>query len=74
MIEELKNDEIVEKVGGQFKLAALIQRRWLQLLQGSRPLVESRGLTQMEIIVKEILDGKIEMELIEDEPEDDEES
>lgn len=73
MIEALKNDDIVEKVGGQFKLAALIQRRWLQLLQGARPLVESRGLTQMEIIVKEILDGKIEMELIEDEPEDDEE-
>ena len=74
MIEALKNEEIVEKVGGQFKLAALIQRRWLQLLQGARPMVQSRGLTQMEVIVKEILEGKIEMELLEDEPEDDEES
>ena len=37
-------------------------------------MVQSRGLTQMEVIVKEILEGKIEMELLEDEPEDDEES
>ena len=60
MIELLKNDDIMMKVGGQFKLTALIQRRWLELMRGSRPLVESKGLTELEVVVKEISEGKIE--------------
>ena len=67
MIDELRHEELLNKVGGKFKLTALIQRRWLQLLNGERPLVptemDSRPLTDMEIIIQEILDGKIEMEL-----------
>ena len=70
MIEALKYDELVNKVGGHFKLVALIQRRWLQLMQGARPMVQSKGLTEMEVIVKEIVEGKIEMEFPEDEPEE----
>ena len=74
MIEEFRNDDIVDKFGGRFKLCALIQRRWLQLLQGARPMVESKGLTDLEIVVKEIMEGKLEMELVsEDETEDDDE-
>lgn len=60
MIEALRNEELVKKVGGKFKLTALIQRRWLQLLQGERPLVDTEGLTEMEIIIKEILEDQIE--------------
>ncbi|MEK6799045.1 MAG: DNA-directed RNA polymerase subunit omega [Planctomycetota bacterium] len=71
MIEALRNDAIVDKFGGRFKLAALIQRRWLELLQGSRPMVDPSGLTEMEIVVKEILDGKIEMEFLEEPEEED---
>ncbi|GIK17474.1 MAG: DNA-directed RNA polymerase subunit omega [Phycisphaerae bacterium] len=63
MIELLKSDDIINKCGGRFKLTALIQRRWLQLLQGSRPMVESKGLTPLEVVVREIAEGKIEMEL-----------
>ena len=74
MIEELKYDELVGKCGGRFKLVALIQRRWLQLMHGARPMVESKGRTEMEIIVREILEGKIEMEIPQDEPEDEGES
>ncbi|MCL5280754.1 MAG: DNA-directed RNA polymerase subunit omega [Planctomycetes bacterium] len=60
MLEELKSQEIVKKVGGRFKLAALIQKRMLELLQGSRPLIEnSEGKTMMEIVVQEILQDKI---------------
>ncbi|OHB64138.1 MAG: hypothetical protein A2Y77_17760 [Planctomycetes bacterium RBG_13_62_9] len=60
MLEELKSEEIVEKVGGRFKLAALIQKRMLELLQGSRPLIENtEGKTMMEIVVQEILQDKI---------------
>ncbi len=60
MIEELKNTDIVNKVGGRFKLSALIQRRMLEIMQGSRPLIEdTEGLTMMEIAVQEIVEDKI---------------
>ena len=60
MIEALKSDEIVNKVGGRFKLTALIQKRWLELMDGARPLVERRdGQTELEVIIQEILQDKI---------------
>ena len=59
MIEALKSDELVHKIGGRFKLTALIQRRWVELLQGARPLVESDTTSQMELAVQEIVEGKI---------------
>jgi len=60
MIEALKSDVIVNKVGGRFKLTALIQRRWLELLQGSRPLIErTRDMSDLDVIVQEILQDKI---------------
>jgi DNA-directed RNA polymerase subunit omega len=60
MIEELKSTEIVNKVGGRFKLTALIQKRLAELMDGARPLIEnSEGKTNMEIVVQEILQDKI---------------
>lgn len=60
MIEALKSEEIVRKVGGQFKLTALIQRRMVELMQGSRPLVErKKGMTDMEVVIQEILEDKV---------------
>lgn len=59
MINPLKSDEIINKVGGRFRLTALIQKRWLELLQGSTPLVDAHGKTEMEVVVDEILQGKI---------------
>ena len=59
MIEALKSDEIVNKVGGRFKLTALIQRRMLELMDGARPLVERDGMTDLETVIQEILQDKI---------------
>ena len=60
MIEDLKNVEIINKVGGRFKLSALIQKRMLEIMQGSRPLIEdTEGKTMMEIVVEEIKNDKI---------------
>ncbi len=60
MIEELKSEKIVNKVGGRFKLTALVQKRLSELLQGSRPLIEDvEGKTMLEIVVQEILQDKI---------------
>lgn len=59
MIESLLSDEIIDKVGGRFKLTALIQKRWLELMQGARPLVDPKGKTEMEVVVAEIVEGKV---------------
>lgn len=60
MIEELKSEKIVNKVGGRFKLTALVQKRLSELLQGARPLIEdAEGKTLLEIVVQEILQDKI---------------
>jgi len=67
MIEALKSEEIVNKVGGRFRLTALIQRRLVELVQGSRALVERnvpnrRPLTDMEVVIQEILEDKISID------------
>jgi DNA-directed RNA polymerase subunit omega len=59
MIEALKSDEIVNKVGGRFKLTALIQKRMMELMDGARPLVDRDGLTDLECVIQEILQDKI---------------
>ena len=60
MIEALKSEDIVNKVDGRFKLTALIQKRMVELMEGSRPLVErKKGMTDMELVVEEIMEVKI---------------
>jgi len=72
MIEALRHDHMIDKAGGRFKLAAMIQRRWLQLMQGARPMVATRGLTEMEVVIQEIVEGKLTFELVTDANEDEE--
>ena len=68
MIEELKDNEVLNKVGGRFKLSALIQKRMLELMEGSRPLIENtEGMTAMEIVVQEIKEDKIVLDAAGDE-------
>lgn len=60
MIELLKSDEIVKKVGGRFKLTALIQKRIMEIMDGARPLVERKdGMTDLELVIQEIHEDKI---------------
>lgn len=60
MIEALKSDAIVEKLGGRFKLTALVQRRLKELIiDGARPLVDRNGRTDLEVVIEEILQDKI---------------
>ncbi|MCP4833306.1 MAG: DNA-directed RNA polymerase subunit omega [Phycisphaera sp.] len=59
MIEALKSDEIVNKVGGRFRLTALIQRRLGEIIDGARPLVERNGMSDLEVVVQEIMQDKI---------------
>lgn len=63
MLEELKEEHIVNKVGGRFKLSTLIQKRMIALNQGARPLVEGRGIDKMAIVIQEIMQDKIYLDL-----------
>ncbi len=63
MIDELRSDNLIRKVGGRFKLTALVQKRLTELLQGSRPLIENtKGKTLLEIVIEEIKQDKITIE------------
>ena len=59
MLEDLKEETIVNKVGGRFKLSTLMQKRLVQLNQGSRPLVDIGISDKMQIVLQEILQDKI---------------
>ena len=62
MIEALKSDEVLNKVGGRFKLAVLIQKRLVDVTFGAPLLVERGNRTLMEAVVQEVLEGKITLE------------
>ena len=55
MLEALKEESIVNKVGGRFKLSTLIQKRLVQLNAGSRPLVDQSTQDKMAIVLQEIV-------------------
>ena len=59
MLDDLKEEEIVNKVGGRFKLSTLIQKRMVALNTGAKPLVDLRGPDKMAIVLEEILQDKI---------------
>jgi len=64
MIEELKSTEIINKVGGKYRLTSLVQKRLGELMEGARPLIEdTKGKTQLQIVIQEILQDKITAEL-----------
>jgi DNA-directed RNA polymerase subunit omega len=59
MLDDLKEESIVNKVGGRFKLSTLIQKRMVALNTGARPLVESRSQDRLQIVLQEIVQDKI---------------
>ena len=59
MLDELKEEGIVNKVGGRFKLSTLIQKRMVALNTGAKPLVDVKGPDKMAVVVQEILQDKI---------------
>ncbi|WP_166820118.1 DNA-directed RNA polymerase subunit omega [Thalassoroseus pseudoceratinae] len=59
MLEEFKEEAIVNKLGGRFKLSSLIQKRMVALNRGARPLVDVPTKNLMQIVVAEIMADKI---------------
>jgi DNA-directed RNA polymerase subunit omega len=63
MLDDLKEESIVHKVGGRFKLSTLIQKRMVALNTGARPLVDPRGGDKLSIVLQEIVHDKIYLDL-----------
>ena len=59
MLDELKEEEIVKKAGGRFKLSTLIQKRMVALNRGAKQLVEIQTKNPMEVVIQEIIQDKI---------------
>jgi DNA-directed RNA polymerase subunit omega len=63
MLDELKEEAIVNKVGGRFKLSTLIQKRMVALNTGARPLVDLKNAEKIAIVLQEIIQDKIYLDL-----------
>ena len=59
MIEALKDDKLINRLGGRFQFTSLVQHRVRQLMDGDRPLVERAGRTDFEVAVQEVVEEKI---------------
>ena len=65
MIEELKDEELVRKIGGRFKLSALIQKRLVALNEGTPSALDYGRNTstatrdRLDAVIEEILHDKI---------------
>jgi DNA-directed RNA polymerase subunit omega len=62
VLDDLKEEGIVNKVGGRFKLSTLIQKRMVALNTGAKPLVDvppQLRNDKMAIVLQEILQDKI---------------
>jgi DNA-directed RNA polymerase subunit omega len=65
MIEELKDEELIGKIGGRFKLSALIQKRLVALNEGTPSAVDyarsssTATRDRLNTTIQEILQNKI---------------
>ncbi len=71
MIEELKDEQLINKVGGRFKLSALIQKRLVALNKGSRSPMDGPGRDgpsakdRLSVVIQEILQDKVYLDMAE---------
>ena len=63
MLDDLKEELIVNKVGGRFKLSTLIQKRMVALNTGAKPLVDMKTTDKLAIVLQEILQDKVFLDL-----------
>ena len=63
MIDELRDEKLIEKVGGRFRLSALIQKRLVYLNKGARSFVESDKKDKLHIVIQEIIEDKIYLDM-----------
>ena len=62
-----KIQEAQERYGGPFAMTAILQKRVRELVQGSRPLVETDKTRPIDIALEELLKNRLALETHEDE-------
>jgi len=63
MLDELRDEKLIEKVGGRFRLSTLIQKRLVYLNKGARAFIESDKKDKLTIVIQEILQDKIYLDM-----------
>ena len=57
-----KMSKAEEIMGGKFMIATILQKRALEIMRGSPPLVNMRSSRPIEIALEEVVQGKITLE------------
>ena len=57
-----KIQEAQERFGGPFAMTAILQKRVRELVQGSRPLIETDKVRPIDIALDELLDDRLNLE------------
>ncbi|MBM4043721.1 MAG: DNA-directed RNA polymerase subunit omega [Planctomycetes bacterium] len=58
---EMDLEVLTKKVGGRFKLTALAQKRWVELMRGAPKLVALDSKFPIDIVFHEVVDEKIQL-------------
>ena len=61
MINQSKFETLYSKCGGVFKTTVLMQKRMRELNRGARRLVDDSAKNPIEVVMREIHEGKIEL-------------
>ena len=59
----IKLDKALHKIPSRFALATVTAKRWEQLIQGGRPMVESPSPRSMTVVFKEIETDKLALDM-----------
>ena len=63
MLEELKYESLIKKVGGRFKLTALIQKRLVYLNKGARSFVDTDKKNKLQVVLQEIKEDRVYLDM-----------
>ena len=56
-------EKCMEKIPNRFALATVTAKRWEQLKQGARPMVEGPPPDSMAVVLREIETGKLSLDM-----------
>ena len=65
-MEFRKIQEAQERFGGPFAMTAILQKRVRELVQGSRPLIETDKIRPIDIALDELLADRLALEYVEE--------
>jgi len=61
MAKKYAEEDVISQVGGRFKLATLLEKRYRELLFGGRPLVDVESNDPLDTLLEEVVEKKVEL-------------